>query len=183
MFEFQFVRSIDANLMNDQAEQARQLFRQTHLRGKLSKIWSNLTGSPGQMLELAEITSRETITSRHYGGLQVVCIRQIQGSQGRTGDFDRHFNPLQKHTESRWVNVALATLKGVSLPPVSLVQVGETYFVQDGHHRVSVAQALGQDYIDAEVIVWEIAGKSAPSEDSNSLCCFEPVLPNCACAG
>lgn len=176
MFEFQFVRSINTN----QAEQVRDLFRRAHLRGKLSKIWSGLTGSSGQMLELAEVTSRETITSRHYGGLQVVCIRQIQGSQGRTGDFDRRFNPLQKRTENRWVNVALATLKGVSLPPVSLVQVGETYFVQDGHHRVSVAQALGQDYIDAEVIVWEIASKSAPSEVSNCLCGFEPVLPRCA---
>jgi len=27
---------------------------------------------------------------------------------------------------------------------VVLVQVGDLYFVQDGHHHISVAQALGQ---------------------------------------
>jgi len=30
------------------------------------------------------------------------------------------------------------------------------YFVRDGHHRISVARALGQAYIDAEVTVWEV---------------------------
>jgi hypothetical protein len=30
-----------------------------------------------------------------------------------------------------------------------LVQVGDIYFVRDGHHRISVAQALGQTDIDA----------------------------------
>jgi hypothetical protein len=28
--------------------------------------------------------------------------------------------------------------------------------VRDGHHRVSVTKALGADYIDARVTVWEI---------------------------
>jgi ParB-like chromosome segregation protein Spo0J len=37
------------------------------------------------------------------------------------------------------------------LPPVELIQV-DGFFVQDGHHRISVAKALGEDYVDAEVI-------------------------------
>jgi hypothetical protein len=28
--------------------------------------------------------------------------------------------------------------------------------VRDGHHRISVARALGEGYIDAEVMQWEI---------------------------
>jgi hypothetical protein len=44
------------------------------------------------------------------------------------------------------------------LPPVVLVQVGDVYFVRDGHHRISVARALGQLDIEAEVTVWEVAG-------------------------
>ncbi|MCB8986520.1 MAG: ParB N-terminal domain-containing protein [Ardenticatenaceae bacterium] len=40
------------------------------------------------------------------------------------------------------------------MPPVDLVQVGDTYFVMDGHHRISVAQAMGQDEIEASVITW-----------------------------
>jgi hypothetical protein len=42
------------------------------------------------------------------------------------------------------------------MPPVELIRVGDVYFVRDGHHRVSVARALGQAYIDAEVTVWEV---------------------------
>jgi hypothetical protein len=30
---------------------------------------------------------------------------------------------------------------------VELIQVGEAYFVRDGHHRISVATALGQQQI------------------------------------
>jgi hypothetical protein len=39
---------------------------------------------------------------------------------------------------------------------VELIQVGECYFVRDGHHRISVARALGQHAIDVEVTVWEV---------------------------
>jgi hypothetical protein len=44
------------------------------------------------------------------------------------------------------------------LPPVSLVQVGDEYFVRDGHHRISVAKAFGQETIEARVAVWEVEG-------------------------
>jgi hypothetical protein len=37
-----------------------------------------------------------------------------------------------------------------------LIQVGPTYYVRDGHHRVSVARMMGQEEIDAEVTVWKI---------------------------
>jgi hypothetical protein len=41
------------------------------------------------------------------------------------------------------------------LPPVELIQVGDVFFVRDGHHRVSVARAMGQEYAEAEVTIWE----------------------------
>jgi hypothetical protein len=46
----------------------------------------------------------------------------------------------------------------VPLPPITLTLVGDRYFVVDGHHRVSVARALGQAGIDAGVTVCEFAG-------------------------
>jgi hypothetical protein len=39
------------------------------------------------------------------------------------------------------------------------------YFVRDGHHRISVAQALGQRDIDAKVMVWQVTGP-LPWEES-----------------
>ena len=38
---------------------------------------------------------------------------------------------------------ATAMRRGEPLPPISVYRVGEVHFVRDGHHRVSVARALG----------------------------------------
>lgn len=136
-------------------EQANHLFWQAYGRGKLGSFWAGLTRRSSQMLDLAGIEASRGITGRHYAGTRVVPIQQIQGSEGRYRDFDRHFNPLRPHLKERWQKMALAWLTGVTLPPVKLIQVGDTYFVEDGHHRISVARALGQTDIDAEVTVWE----------------------------
>jgi hypothetical protein len=51
----------------------------------------------------------------------------------------------------RWEQIATAIRRGEPMPPVDLVRIGEIYFVRDGHHRVSVARALGWSDIDAYV--------------------------------
>jgi hypothetical protein len=44
------------------------------------------------------------------------------------------------------------------MPPVELIQVRDVYFVQDGHHRISVARALGELDIEAKVTIWQVSG-------------------------
>ena len=78
---------------------------------------------------------------------------QICGSVGRGSDFDRDFNPLEEHTKKRWLSIAAARLQGKTLPPVSLIRIGETYYVQDGHHRISVERAQGAKKVHARVTV------------------------------
>lgn len=87
-----------------------------------------------------------------------MAIERILGSEGRSSDFDRDFNPLRDHNKGRWLGVAAARQRGKPLPPVALIQVGDVYFVQDGHHRISVARALGQWAIEASVVVWQVDG-------------------------
>lgn len=65
--------------------------------------------------------------------------------------------------DERWVNVMLARQAGVPLPSVEVIQIGEAYYVHDGYHRISVARALGEECIQAEVTVWEPAVTSAPA--------------------
>jgi ParB-like chromosome segregation protein Spo0J len=38
-----------------------------------------------------------------------------------------------------------------TLPPISVIQVGDDYAIRDGHHRVPVAKALGAPSIRALV--------------------------------
>ena len=48
--------------------------------------------------------------------------------------------------------MCIAARRGTPLPPISVYRAGREHFVRDGHHRVSVARALGADSIDAEVV-------------------------------
>jgi hypothetical protein len=110
---------------------------------------------------LAEIEAACVVHERRYVGLRSVPIDQIRGSEGRSTDFDRNFCPLQDRTRGRWLGIAQARQAGKSLPPVLLVQVREAYFVRDGHHRISVACALGQRTIEAKVTVWQVSERAA----------------------
>ena len=64
--------------------------------------------------------------------------------------FDACFRPAAA-ARSRWQRVWLAEHRGAVLPPISVLQVGDSYAVRDGHHRVSVAKARGALTIDAVV--------------------------------
>ena len=69
---------------------------------------------------------------------------------GPRGEFDRSFRPPSADAR-RWERIAQAQRRGESLPPISVYRVGDLHFVEDGHHRVSVARALGPTHIDAYV--------------------------------
>jgi hypothetical protein len=80
-----------------------------------------------------------------------VLVESVVGSEGRFADFDDEFLPLQGSSEEKWRSVYAALRRGEELPPVSLLKVGDAYFVRDGNHRVSVARWLGVEALDTEV--------------------------------
>ena len=97
-------------------------------------------------------------------GLQQVPIERIVGSSGRYRDFDLAFLPLRQEHDGRWQSIARARHQGINLPPPLLYQVGDAYFVEDGNHRISVASAGGQGYIEANVIAIDASTlKAEPS--------------------
>ncbi|HYY54679.1 MAG TPA: hypothetical protein VFA01_04800 [Candidatus Dormibacteraeota bacterium] len=104
------------------------------------------------LLAFDEVRAGLHAQAQHEGGLRAVPLDQIVGSVGRYRDFDRAFLPRQQKTRDRWESVDLAQIAGTELPPVELYQIGETYFVKDGNHRVSVARERGQRFIDAHVV-------------------------------
>jgi hypothetical protein len=128
------------------------LFYKALAAGCVRKFISILTRRPARLLDLNSYPSNKQ--NGHYGGLREVALDDIRGSEARQNDFDDRFNPLTDRIRQRWQSVAKAFEAGMDLPPVDLIQVGQTYFVRDGHHRVSVARARGQTTITAEVTVW-----------------------------
>jgi hypothetical protein len=133
------------------------LYQKSVLRGKLDALLVALTGRSSRLADIAEVTGGRSIRSQRALGAKVVRIADIQASEERADDFDRSFHPLETHTKSRWLSIALARLNGQAMPAIELIKIGEVYAVRDGHHRISVARALGEDYIDAHVTVWDLA--------------------------
>ncbi len=111
-----------------------------------------LFGENNELLSFDEVQRRLRVQGRAYAGVCPVEVAKIVGSVDRYKDFDRAFLPTQTHTAGRWKRVDRAYYESINLPPVSLFQVGDMYFVRDGHHRVSVAREQGVEFIDAEVI-------------------------------
>lgn len=121
-------------------------------------LFGKLTGNTNQLLAFDQICEDQSIQGQHAQGLQTVSIDKIVGSEGRSRDFDRAFFPRESRTRERWVSIDQAYYQDVSLPPVELLKVGENYIVRDGNHRVSVARARKQDFIDAYVTELDFAG-------------------------
>jgi hypothetical protein len=129
--------------------QASRSFNHAINHGKLNQFLARLFGKEYHL----KAFSSQPLESHHSTSRIIsVPIREIKGSLGRTDDFDQSFNPLNERSRDRWVSIAAAMKVGTPLPAVELVQVGDIYYVCDGHHRISVARSMDQEAIDARIV-------------------------------
>jgi hypothetical protein len=129
-------------------------FLRMRRRAALSRLAQWLRREPNDVnmvLPFDEVVAALGRDSEHRRGLQVIRLDSIVGSVDRGRDFDRWFRPKSSRVRERWERIALAQRRGESIPPIQVYRVGELHFVVDGHHRVSVAHALGLATIDAYV--------------------------------
>ncbi|MCG8915619.1 chromosome partitioning protein ParB [Actinokineospora sp. PR83] len=129
-------------------------FLRMRRRQVLSRLGAWLRREPDDvniMLPFEEVVAALGRVGERRLGLQVVRLDSIIGSVDRTRDFDRRFRPTSGTSRQRWERLALAQRRGESTPPIDVFRVGDLHFVVDGHHRVSVAHALGLTTIDAYV--------------------------------
>jgi hypothetical protein len=129
-------------------------FLRARRRAVAAKLIARLRGEPddvGVILPYEEVIEALGFVSEHQLGLQIVPLDAIVGTIDRARDFDRRFRPTSRRVRTRWEQIAAAMRRGEALPPVDLLKVETFYFVRDGHHRVSVASALGLADIDAYV--------------------------------
>jgi hypothetical protein len=129
-------------------------FLRARRRLALSRLRRWLRREPGEVdhiLPFDEVVSALGRLQERDAGQQLVPLDAIVGTVDRPQGFDRHFRPTTPLVRARWEGIAAAMRRGHAMPPVDLFQVGDVYFVKDGHHRVSVARALGLDEIDARV--------------------------------
>jgi hypothetical protein len=107
--------------------------------------------SAGRLLLLREVAGLLGTHSERSLGLQMIPLATIVGTLDPRQDFDNRFRPTTNRIRSRWERLALAQRRGEPIPPIQVYRVGERHFVEDGHHRVSIAAATHQPTIDAYV--------------------------------
>ncbi len=135
-------------------------------RNQLARLAGWLRREPDDVdvvMPFDEVVQALGFASKQTRGVQPVALDAIVGSVDRMRDFDRRFRPTSPRVRERWERIAAAMRRGEAMPPVSLYRIGEIYFVEDGHHRISVARALGWEVIDARVteIVTHIGADSS----------------------
>ena len=134
-------------------EQVDREFAVARRRARLHGLGRRLAGSSGSGRLLPFEQTRRSVGA--YGGFRrgrgTVEVARIVGSAGKHDQFDDEFMPLRGASPERWKRIDRAYRSGVDLPPVSLYKMDDDYFVQDGHHRVSVARFHGAEWIDADV--------------------------------
>jgi hypothetical protein len=134
-------------------EQVDREFSIARRRARLHGLWRRLGGLAGSGTLLS--FDEERRSARAFGGVRrgrsTVEVSRIVGSAGKHDQFDETFMPLRRASPDRWKRIDRAYHSGAELPPVSLYGIDGEYFVQDGHHRVSVARFHGAEWVDAEV--------------------------------
>src|SRR5450759_2525274 len=112
-------------------------FLRARRHAAMARVAARLRGEPDDVrhiLPYEEVIEALGFVTERQLGPKVVPLDDIVGTVDRTRDFDRNFRPTSGRVRSRWESIAAAMRRGEPMPPVDLLQIGEIYFVRDGHH-------------------------------------------------
>jgi nucleotide-binding universal stress UspA family protein len=126
-------------------------FRRARRQAALQQAMARLRGESVDLLSYEEVRQKLKVKGGGKWELKEIPLDAIVGSVGRYTDFTRSFLPRQDSDAERWARVKLAVTDLAGLPPIKVYQIGDAYFVLDGHHRASVARQVGAAHIEAYV--------------------------------
>ncbi|MDQ2689145.1 MAG: hypothetical protein M3Y29_02580 [Chloroflexota bacterium] len=131
---------------------------------------------------LYDVHPGATTSPRRALGLRSVPLDRIVGTMRRPSQNTGDFLPLPRlrgaNWRARWQRINRAMDRLAMLPPVELVQVGDEYYVADGHNRVAAARLAGAVEIDADVTQLLVPGVTPSGEtrlDASTLVGAEEV--------
>ncbi len=131
-------------------------FARQRRRRALARIGARLRQEPDDVsviLPFDEVVAALGSVGEHDLGLREIRLESVVGTVDRDRtEFDRSFLPVSPGPQERWQRIAAARRRGATMPPIDVYRVGEIHFVKDGHHRVSVARAMGDETIEARVV-------------------------------
>jgi hypothetical protein len=148
----------------DLNEQVDADFTRARRRARLRAVVAHIRRehASNRLLSFDDVRRELVANNRLHRGTRVVEVEEIIGSVGRWKDFDRSFLPARASVGHRWKRIDRAFQRGENLPPVELYEIGDAYFVMDGHHRVSVARYHDVPTVEAAVAEFHPQRPAAP---------------------
>lgn len=143
-------------------------FRRARRRAATRELLARFGGRSQDLLSFEEARRAIGTSAQSSRGLQEIPVDAIVGSVGRYEDFTRDFLPRKSIAAGRWASIRAATERR-GMPPIEVYKLGDVYFVQDGHHRVSVAKEVGALTIDAYVTEISTKAPLSPEDDAHDL--------------
>ena len=162
---------MDVNDQSPRFHEALRDFKRARQRGALETIIAHLTGKTEELWSYEEVSQQLRAGEPVDRGLQQIPLDAIVGSVGRYTDFTRSFLPRRENAQERWARVRAAFDSVDDIPPILVYKVGDSYFVLDGNHRVSVARVLGASHIPAYVTEVETKVPLSPDDRPDELIC------------
>lgn len=136
------------------SEQAEQAFAGARRRARRELLIGRLTKRSDRLVPFDDVVAGQRVLSPKERGVLTVAISSIVGSVDKPFAFTKSFEPASDALRGRWKK-AYAVAHGLAgYQPVELYQVGDHFFVVDGHFRISVTKALGGESIRAHVKEW-----------------------------
>jgi hypothetical protein len=136
--------------------EALQRFGDIRRRAQICQLCKKIAKRPLTLLPFTPIHGRLPNPNGINRDLQEIPVAQIVGSLDRHTEFDRLFRPLRNSQRERWVNMWVMHMQS-GWDPILVHQIGNLYFVEDGHHRTSVARASGLASIAAKVTEYPVS--------------------------
>jgi nucleotide-binding universal stress UspA family protein len=152
-------------------EIAVQDFKRSRRQAAVQQLLARLTGKSTELLAYDYVRRQLGETGTIERGLQEIPLDAIVGSVGRHDDFTQDFLPKKDSDLERWARIKAAILDMSGMGPIEVYQVGDGYFVNDGHHRVSVARQLGTSTISAYVVEVKTKVPLAIDDDLDAVSC------------
>jgi hypothetical protein len=155
----------------DLNEQVDADFTRATRRARLRALGARLRSeqASNRLLSFDDVRRELVANNRLHRGTRVVEADEIVGSVGRWDEFDRSFLPARASVGHKWKRIDRAFHRTEDLPPVKLYEIGDAYFVVDGHHRVSVARYHHVPTLEAAVAQFRPKLPAAPV----------PTISNC----
>lgn len=131
--------------------EAERNFNLARRRAFLEDAVGRLRRRPKELLSFEVARRKLGLLNSRARGVSEIPLDRIVGSVGKSREFTRTFWPRREEIRARWQRVFTLIHSARGLPPIEVYQVGEVYFVLDGHHRVSVGRLIGLKMIEAHI--------------------------------